>query len=211
MTWGKAIFYGNQEPFVTPLLTVNTLFLKRSDNPLHQDPLSFAVHEGESLCILGKNGTGKTTLLRTLAGLHPAPETAVIWNASFSFVGHHDLQSMTLTVKETLNFWGSYFGHRGQEAVETFDLAPLLQKKIYELSEGQRQRLALARLLCGKFQTWIIDEPFAHLDQAFSTVLEDLFATHLKAKGALLFSDHRQKSRSFPYRSIELLQEAAPA
>jgi heme exporter protein A len=197
------IFFGNLGPFVTLLLCLDRL------NFNHQK-LSFSVRAGESLCIGGENGAGKTTLLRTIVGLKGGAESAVMWHTSFCFVGHADWQTLVLTVKETLSFWATYYKSGYEKAIEVFDLSSLLHKQIHQLSQGQKQRLALARLLCGAFRVWVIDEPFAHLDASFTEKLSALFKEHLERGGAILFSDHKKEKRSFPY-AFEWLQDLSPS
>ena len=188
---------------MTTLLRVNNLHL-------HDKAVSFSLKAGESLCIGGENGAGKTTLLRMIAGFKDVPDSALSWHASFCFVGHNDWQSLVLTVEETLSFWAMYYGNSKQKAIEVFDLSSLLNKQIHQLSQGQKQRLALARLLCGSFTVWIVDEPFAHLDAIFTEKLELLFKEHLEKGGAILFSDHKKEERSFIY-TFEWLQGLTPS
>lgn len=176
------------------LLKVENLQIQRQGRPVG-GAFSFAVHAGALCCIVGPNGAGKTTLLRSIAGLIPV--SGIQRSDSFCFVGNSDFQSRQMTVRETLAFWASFCGANFERAMESFKLDSLLPKRMDQLSQGERQRISLARLLCGHFDLWILDEPFANLDKEFSTRLEKIMKAHCWKGGGILFSEHRKEGSAF--------------
>ena len=148
----------------------------------------------------GPNGIGKTTLLRTLAGLQPPLAGRIeVPSDSLAYAGHLDGVKPTLTVEENLRFWASIFGGRDVEAaIKAFSLAPLRTRAAGLLSAGQKRRLGLARLTVTGRKIWLMDEPTVSLDKEAVAMLEAAIVAHLTAGGAVLAATH-----------IDLLQDRA--
>ena len=133
--------------------------------------LSFAVASGEALVVTGRNGAGKSSLLRLIAGLvHlAAGKLAMVGGDAEAnvpeqahYLGHHDALKTSLSVSENLAFWVEYLGgQRGAvaAALETVGLAPLAGLPAAYLSAGQRRRLSIARLAAIERPLWLLDEP----------------------------------------------------
>tara|TARA_R110002110_G_scaffold3151_1_gene16213 strand:- start:261 stop:887 length:627 start_codon:yes stop_codon:yes gene_type:complete len=165
--------------------------------------LDFAVGTGEALLLTGANGSGKSSLLRIMAGLLTPAEgalqidgTAVTedpdnWRASLAFVGHHDPVKPVMTVRENLEFWARLTGSdQLDDALDAFDLNDLADTPGRFLSAGQRRRTNLARLLISRARIWLLDEPSTALDSHATARLESVMAKHRDTGGMIVASSH---------------------
>lgn len=161
--------------------------------------LGFALSPGEALILAGRNGSGKTSLLRLMAGLAPSAKGRLAWHdgpvgddperhaARLHYVGHLDAVKPALTVRENLEFWARLRGgnaHRATAALATFGLDGLAPVPARYLSAGQRHRLSLARLLASPAELWLLDEPTVALDTDAVSVLLAALAEH-RARGGM--------------------------
>ena len=172
-------------------LRVNQLTIGRSHQPLLEG-VSFDVAAGVALALRGGNGLGKTTLLRTLAGLMPLVAGALEHDIEqVAYAAHLDALKPTLTVWETLAFWAAlYSTDRVELALSSFNLAPLVDRAGGTLSAGQRRRCALARLVVSGRPLWLLDEPTAALDTEGKAELGAVLTTHLSEGGSALLVTH---------------------
>lgn len=154
--------------------------------------LSFSISAGQALILRGPNGIGKTTLLRTLAGLQkPVQGQIETPEDSIAYSAHSDGIKQVLTVRENLAFWADVFGSRDIEpALEAFALEPLAARPAGALSAGQKRRLGLARLLVTGRDIWILDEPTVSLDQSAVELFAKAIRAHLKAGGIAIIATH---------------------
>lgn len=154
--------------------------------------LNLALAPGQAVILRGANGIGKTTLLRTLAGLQPplcgsisAPPESI------AYAAHADGLKSVLTVAENLTFWASIHGTAGVEtALQRMNLCDLRDRRAANLSAGQKRRLGLARLLVTGRPIWLLDEPTVSLDTASVALFADVLRGHLAAGGAALIATH---------------------
>lgn len=147
---------------------------------------------GQALVLRGPNGIGKTTLLRTIAGLQP-PLAGRVTTApeAVAYAGHADGIKATLSVAENLQFWARIFGTDGiGAALAAYDLEPLEDRAAGTLSAGQKRRLGLARLLVTGRSVWMLDEPTVSLDAASVGLFADAVAQHCAAGGAAIMATH---------------------
>ncbi len=154
--------------------------------------LSFTVEAGRALILRGANGTGKTTLLRTLAGLQ-APMAGEIapGRDAVAYAGHADGMKAQLTVAENLAFWAGLHGLRGIDAaLDAFALRPLEDRLAQHLSAGQRRRLGLARMLVTGRPVWCLDEPTVSLDAANTARFAAMVEGHLAEGGIAILATH---------------------
>lgn len=154
--------------------------------------VAFDLPPGEALILRGPNGIGKTTLLRTIAGLQP-PLAGEIHGAeeTIAYAGHADGLKPTLTVTENLAFWARIFGQSGiGAALDAYDLRLLEWRNAGALSAGQKRRLGLARLLVTGRPIWVLDEPTVSLDTDAVRLFADAVRGHLGQGGAAIIATH---------------------
>ena len=181
--------------------------------------VGFRLEAGELLYLQGKNGAGKTSLLRILAGLTLPDEGSLSWggqplqDSDFSqqlcYIGHLSGVQPQLTALENLAFWRAAFQLK---AADDFQLLALLGLAGLEdipcqmLSAGQQRRVSLARLWLTSAKLWILDEPFTALDQSAIAVLQQQFRQHLEQGGSIILTTHQPLSLHFPQaRLLELV------
>ena len=142
--------------------------------------LNLSVSPGETLALLGKNGSGKTTLLKTLAGLLKPTDGAVCLSGQpisreakgrIGLLSHEPMLYEGLTVRENLGYFAKLFGMESGEVpgrvgllTDTLSISERLNEPVRILSQGLRQRAALARALLHEPEVVLLDEPFSGLD-----------------------------------------------
>lgn len=182
------------------MLSVRNLTCTRGGLPVLAD-VSFSVSAGEALILRGPNGVGKTTLLRTLAGLQPAIAGTVDYpEDEGAYASHADGIKTALTVLENLKFWADVHGSPlPAEILEIFDLADLRDRLGGTLSAGQKRRLGLARLGVIGRKVLFLDEPTVSLDgfsvKMFANWLQN---RHLAAGGIAVIATHIDLGLSAP-------------
>jgi heme exporter protein A len=173
------------------MLSVSDLTIARAGLPVLQG-LSFTLKDGQALILRGPNGIGKTTLLRTIAGLQP-PLDGRIEGAEerVAYAAHADGIKPTLSVTENLTFWARIFGAGGIEsALAAYDLHPLAARAAGSLSAGQKRRLGLARMLVTGRPVWAMDEPTVSLDKTAVAMFAEAVRAHLERGGSALIATH---------------------
>ncbi|GGH26430.1 heme exporter protein A [Cribrihabitans marinus] len=172
-------------------LTVTDLAIARGGVPVLEG-LSFTLAPGRALILRGPNGIGKTTLLRTVAGLQP-PLAGRVEGAeeTIAYAGHADGIKPPLTVTENLKFWAQVFGTGDiAPALKAFALTDLADRQAGNLSAGQKRRLGLARMLVTGRPIWALDEPTVSLDRDSVAMFAAAVRAHLGQGGAALIATH---------------------
>lgn len=162
------------------------------------DNLSFTAAPGEHVALTGRNGAGKTSLLRALAGfLRPSAGTIAIPGAEADergarvhFLGHRDGLKPPLDARAHVRFWAELLGGAPRAAIERVGLMRVADLPARTLSAGQSRRLALARLLVAPRPVWLLDEPAAALDAAGKALLDDLMSAHRRDGGVIIAAVH---------------------
>ncbi len=164
--------------------------------------VGFSVAAGEALVISGRNGSGKSSLLRMVVGLLRIaagrlaleggdPELTVGEQAHY--LGHQDALKPSLSAGENLRFWADFLGAAATDVaipLAAVGLDTLADLPAAYLSAGQRRRLSIARLLAVKRPIWLLDEPASTLDAAAQGHLTGLMRTHLAGGGLILAAAH---------------------
>lgn len=173
------------------LLTVTELACTRG-GIMVLEGVGFALPPGRALILRGPNGIGKTTLLRTVAGLQPPLAGRVeIAPEAVAYAAHADGLKSTLTVAENLEFWAAIYGSGSiAPALAAFELQPLAGRRAQNLSAGQKRRLGLARLLVTGRPLWVLDEPTVSLDTASVAMFAGAVRGHLGQGGGALIATH---------------------
>jgi heme exporter protein A len=165
--------------------------------------LDFSVSSGEAITLVGRNGSGKTSLLRVMAGLTRMSHGILGWNDGsvsddperhrrrLNFVGHLDSVKPVLTVRENLAGWARLrhaTDEKVSEGLVTFGLGGLADIPGRYLSTGQRRRLSLARLCLSEAPLWLLDEPTIALDSEAVTALDRAIVTHRDGGGMVIIA-----------------------
>ncbi len=186
----------------TSLLQGERLSCVRDDRILFEE-LDFKLNPGQVLLLEGKNGSGKTSLLRILCGFREPDTGQVMWcgdaindsqyYADMAYVGHLDGVKKELTVLENLKV-SLALSRAGQysiqQALDKVKLAGYDDVLVQALSAGQKRRLSLARLLITQNIVWILDEPFTSLDKQGIALIESLMIEHCANGGMIVLTSH---------------------
>jgi heme exporter protein A len=187
-------------------LAIDDLAIRRGERTLFAG-LGLRLAAGEAVALTGANGSGKTSLLRAVAGLlrpeageirfedaaGSALEAEDARSDAIHLLGHADGLKGDRTGREELDFQAAWLGGGPEgvrRAVERLALGPLLDLEVRRLSAGQRRRLALARLIAAPRALWLLDEPMAPLDAERRALLAALMAEHLAGGGLILAAVH---------------------
>ena len=191
-----------------PDLQIDRLSCVRGDRTLFSD-LSFGIGGGELLHLKGHNGSGKTTLLRALAGLLLPESGEIRWQGRnirslreeysrhLLYLGHLNGIKGDLTAIENLRISSVLGGfdlsdQRAWQVLAEIGLRGHEDLPTKHLSQGQKRRVALARLLVNEAALWILDEPFTALDVDAVQLLQDVIHTHVQNGGAAVVTTHQE-------------------
>lgn len=189
------------------MLSVSSLECVRGDRCLFKD-IGFDLQAGELLHLHGHNGSGKTTLLRTLSGLVMPENGEIRWDGEkitelgeeftqhVVYIGHKNAIKDDLSGLENLMISSVLDGYPVAEnfawdALESIGLRGFEDLPTKVLSQGQKRRVALSRLLVTRAKLWILDEPFVALDKAAVELLEDVIRKHIANGGMVILTTHQ--------------------
>ena len=186
------------------MLTARGLSCVRGERPLFSG-IGLDLAPGEWLHVRGENGAGKTSLLRILCGLSPPAGGEILWNdeparedfrRDLLYLGHHGAVKEELTPLENLRLSAALDGRDLPEAealsaLVRFGLRGREELPVRVLSQGQKRRVLLARLVTRKARIWILDEPFTALDVKAVDMLSGLISEHLAGGGMAILTSHQ--------------------
>lgn len=202
-----------------PLLAVRHLGCERGGRVLFSD-LHFELSAGSLLRIAGGNGSGKSTLLRVLTGLstdfsgelfwrgQPLAEVLDDYRLAMCYLAHDKAVKPMLTVNENIDWFLALYPARDdaglEEALKLFSLLPFRHQPCGQLSAGQQQRVALARLWLSAASLWILDEPFTAIDRQGIAGLEQVIGDFVRRGGSVVLTTHHDLQ--LPGQTLELGQ-----
>ena len=203
------------------MLETTDLECQRGDRRLFAG-VGFRLEDGELLYLQGSNGSGKTSLLRMLCGLAPVESGDILWNGTpirsqrtafqrdLCYLGHLNALQESMTVHENLAFTASLGGfvpNAGQipAILARFGVGGRQDHIVRHLSQGQKRRVALARLALSPATLWVLDEPFVAMDDAGIGMLTELIAQHLAEGGVTVLTSHQPvEIGAIPAQILEL-------
>jgi len=181
--------------------------------------LEFSVSAGELLLLEGRNGSGKTSLLKTIVGILEPDDGELVWNgepvrrqrqaflASVAWLSHRTGLKPDLTAIENLRFESALRPTRVrdlEEALERLGVLRLRKLPVRSLSAGQQRRVSLARMLLAAAPLWLMDEPFTNLDREGRALVEELVGEHVSNGGLCVMAAHQDVAINVPTTRLSL-------
>ena len=203
---------------MTAKLSANDLTLIRGETCLFQG-LGFALNSGELLLLEGQNGSGKTSLMRAIAGMLTLESGEILWDGedvtrqrqafhgALVWLAHRTGLKGDLTLVENMRFEASLRPQADvdKEAVfERLGISRLKRLALRSLSAGQQRRVALARMLLANVPLWLMDEPFTNLDREGRKLVMELTEEHLAAGGMCVMAAHQDFELNAPIVRVQL-------
>ena len=185
------------------MLTVQNLSLFKDDKKIFSD-LGFSIGLNSALIIKGRNGCGKSSLLKIIAGISKPSSGKILWggedvenfradfNGDSQFIGHKNFLEQELTVLENLRFYTKLSDTEIalQSGLSFFGLVNFSDQKVKKLSAGWQKKVMLARLLCCPAAVWFLDEPSNNLDKKSKEKLHGLLETRVREGGLVIIATH---------------------
>lgn len=168
-----------------------------------------SLHAGHWLYVAGANGVGKTSLLRMLCGLAPIEAGDILWNQQsiqsqretyrqdLCYLGHLNALQESMSVQENLLFTSALGGVAVDQphmldVLARFGLRGRSQQLVRHLSQGQKRRVALSRLVLSQARLWVLDEPYVAMDEGGIRMLAELISSHLDGGGLVVLTSHQK-------------------
>lgn len=203
-----------------PLLSIASVSCERGYRQLFKE-LSFDVCPGEVVRVGGPNGSGKSTLLKVIAGISSDYSGRILWqgeetrfcresyHSQICFLGHAKAVKAALTARENLEWFAGLYPCKPEvtiaDALKQVGLARFGDTLCGQLSAGQQQRVALARLIVSAASLWILDEPFTAIDKQGVAEFEALIGRFVAEQGgAVVITTHHHLQLPVSLRTVEL-------
>ncbi len=199
-------------------LDVSHLTLFRGNKCLFQD-INFSLKTGKLILIKGENGSGKTSLLRTVAGLIEPNDGSIKWNhkninknrqdyhKNISWLSHKHGFKEHLSIKENFQFESGLWVHSEKNNLNVLEALSLLEVSdlpFNYLSAGQKRRASIARLMLAQAPLCLLDEPTSNLDSRASDIVRNWIEQHIRKNGLCLLATHQDNFFDKASEVIEL-------
>ena len=188
------------------MLLANNLSFSRNKIKIFED-VTLSLNNGKITQIKGRNGSGKTTFLKTILNLLEPETGEVFWEGKnikknifnfynqTTFIMDHNTCTRKMTVLDNINFWSRLSSSKLTKdeivlLLETFNIQKYQNTKTMYLSSGEIKKLELLRLILEQKKLWILDEPYNHLDDLSIEILNQTFIDHINKDGIILFTSH---------------------
>ena len=188
------------------MILANNITCKRGSNIIFRN-LNFKVEDGVATIISGKNGSGKTSLLRILSNLLNPKSGDIIWKGKsihknlekylkeITYIADINSAKERLTILENINFWKNLYHSKithenFMRLLDNLHLREYMNYNIKDLSNGQKRKLELTRLIIEERNIWILDEPFLGLDQDSINIIGQTISDHLSHNGTVILTSH---------------------
>jgi len=183
--------------------------------------LNLEASSGNLIHIRGENGSGKTSLLRIIAGIASPEDGRVLWNdqplkksESFAndiaYLAHRDGIKLEMTTLQNLRFYQQLLSSSNeselQNILETLDIKHIAFSLAKDLSFGQKRRVGFARLLLSSAKLWLLDEPFTGIDIAGRKLLENICLNFLDQGGTIIMTHHAEIENSLLSKKLSFLE-----
>ena len=192
-------------------LIIKNLECFREERTIFQR-LSCEIESNQTMLVRGKNGSGKTSFLRLVAGYLKNYNGKVLFNdndlqqnnellTDFRFIGQKNSLKDNLTVRKNIEMWQLIYHTKKDinKIADLLDIRMLLNKDINTLSDGQKKRVSLSRLLISKAKVWLLDEPLVYLDLNKVKLLQDIILQHNDTGGITLYTSNTNNDLNYDH------------
>ena len=190
------------------MLLAQNITLRRSGKEIFKD-INISIGEGKIIILKGKNGSGKTSLLKTILNILEPSSGSIYWKGkliyknindyynSLTYIADKTTSLRQLTLYENIKIWRKIFlsnvsYDQIKNILSILKLDDYLNKKINTLSLGETKKFELLRLIIENKKFWILDEPFTNLDFESVKIIEQTFLDHVNNNGFIIFSSHQK-------------------